>query len=104
MKPLKQSREDLLQSTHETFTALAAYLQIDEPLPGSASYAVGDCLIYAIQTNTLVLKIDSALTTYDRKTGDEILRLFVHREILHHQLTQLKRRQSTQARLTKRTH
>jgi hypothetical protein len=94
MEPLAQSREECLRNTHETFTALVTYLQINEPTPGSDDYAVGDCLIYAIQTNTLVLKIDSALTAYERKTGDEVLRLFVYREILRHQLKQLERRQA----------
>jgi hypothetical protein len=104
MEPLKQSRQDLLHNTHETFTALATYLQIEEPTPGSAGYAIGDCLVYAIQTNTLILKTDSALTTYERKTSDEILRLFVHREILRHQLKQLKRRQTIPSRLTTQPH
>jgi hypothetical protein len=94
MRPLKQSRKDLLRNTHETLTALATYLQINEPIPGSAGYTVGDCLVYAIQTNTLIFKIDSALTTYERNTGDELLRSFVLREVLRHQLNQLQRRQT----------
>ena len=92
MKPLKQSLEDLLRNTHETITALSTYLQINEPIPGSTGYTVGDCLVYAIQTNTLIFKIDSALTTYERNTADQLLRLFVHREVLRHQLNQLHRR------------
>lgn len=94
MRQLKQSRQDILRNTHETLTALVTYLQINEPIPGNAEYTVGDCLVYAIQTNTLIFKIDSALTSYERKTGDELLRLFVHREVLRHQLNQLQRRQT----------
>jgi hypothetical protein len=91
MEPLTQSREECIQNTHETFTALVSYLQINEPTPGSDEYAVGDCLV-------------SALTAYERKTGNEVLRLFVYREILRHQLKQLKRRQTIPSRLTRQTH
>jgi hypothetical protein len=59
-------RAKIFRNTHETFTALATYLQIDEPIPGSVD-SVGDSLVYAIQTNTLIFKIDSALTSYERK-------------------------------------